>query len=674
MSKKLNKQLQELEQKAKNELFIKQQLQQSKPASQRQAEKFQLPKSDEMLLVKEQEETIEDFNKDLIKLNANEEPVNIPAVYATKQGDIDKELIPVIQDITDVKDEPDFTTRRALMDKLILAGNLIPNTLTADLPANIEYNDMQAQIDSVVNSDINNYRTQQPNANIVLIRNATQIAKDRVNKMFIPIIFNENMRAIMNYRNAWLQNENKKLQQQNQNKLRTYVNRVENQNLYSNIINVNRIPGESDESYAERLDTFRNVPSFKDQQKLQLFQREKSKLRQNLLKITNDINAQQIINIPEITESNILDINKRFPRFEAEIKRNFKGLKLDEFKDYFTDFIGKIENQPMKYETLDMSLGDQLNKTGEDIQEKLDEIEDRLSKTGKPLSPTDPKMWAMDEIEKDAEELKAGLPKRKYDPSQLRNKYRKETLANIAKNKDVLASIGNNSYFLDLLKNPNDNKQLDAFIRKLNPEVLKYRNKLIADGKSKDDAKAEAKIIFGYGIAQRGSEFVEFGKLILDINKLTEQNKLRVLYPNHINVKEIKTTSISQNFEDVIVQLLETNKLNRSLFDTLDKGEQDLLLLLLNRAGLHKFLKDVKSKRDKEIESLSSEKEDEYHMNKLPKSTIDRWDVLKGMIMAGNDNRNLVKEAINIVNTFKSTGHFSESDCNEQIEYLKSLL
>ena len=61
-------------------------------------------------------------------------------------------------------------------------------------------------------------------------------------------------------------------------------------------------------------------------------------------------------------------------------------------------------------------------------------------------------------------------------------------------------------------------------------------------------------------------------------------------------------------------------------------------------------------------------------MNKLPKSTIDRWDVLKGMIMAGNDNRNLVKEAINIVNTFKVTGHCSESDCNMQIEYLKSLL
>ena len=231
-------------------------------------------------------------------------------------------------------------------------------------------------------------------------------------------------------------------------------------------------------------------------------------------------------------------------------------------------------------------------------------------------------------------------------------------------------------YLIDILvNNPTTTSfKINTFQNALNPVVADYRNSLLSKGEKKYDTKLKGSQIFGYGISRKGKEFIDFGNLILDINRLTDQNKLRVLYPNHINLKEIKTTAISQNFENIIVQLLETNKLNRSLFDTLDKGEQDLLLLLLNKAGLHKFLKDVKSKRDKEIESLSSEKEDEYHMNKLPKSTIDRWDVIKGMIMAGNDNRHLVKEGINIVNTFKVTGHCSESDCNMQIEYLKSLL
>ena len=286
-----------------------------------------------------------------------------------------------------------------------------------------------------------------------------------------------------------------------------------------------------------------------------------------------------------------------------------------------------------------------------------------------------PKIWSIDEIEQDAEELKTGLPKRRYDPSQLRNKYRIDTLGKIDASQDVKDSIGNNAYFLDLLKNPTANKQLDAFIRKLNPEVLKYRNKLIADGMSKDDAKTEAKKIFGYGVAQRGSEFVDFGKLILDIKKLTEQNKLRVLYPNHINIKEIKTTAISINFENIITQLLESNRFNNSLFEMLDKGEQDLMILLLQKAGLHIHIKGLKSKRDQEVESLSSEmKQDHYTVNKLPKATLDRWEVVKGSILAGNDNRNLVKEAINIVNTFKATGHCSKQDADEQIEYLKSLL
>ena len=72
--------------------------------------------------------------------------------------------------------------------------------------------------------------------------------------------------------------------------------------------------------------------------------------------------------------------------------------------------------------------------------------------------------------------------------------------------------------------------------------------------------------------------------------------------------------------------------------------------------------------------NLKTKSDSEYIVNKLPKSTLDRWNILKGMIGAGNDNKQLVKEAINICNTFKLTGHYSKSDCDEQIEYLKSLL
>ncbi len=693
MSRKLNKQLQDLEQKTKNELFIKEQNQKAKPASQRLAEKSQMSNLDEMLLVKEQRDTIEDFDTDLIELDATEEPLNIPNEMATKQAFIDNELAPVIRAITDIRDEPDFATRRVSMDNLIAVGNLIPNTLTADVMGNVIYNDMKGQIDSKIQEDFNSYMIKKPTSNQGIVKNSIEA---RVNRLSVPIIYNENMKAIMNYRNAWLQNESNKFNQQNNQKLRKYVNRIENQNLHSNVINVNRSAGESDESYAERLESFRNIPDFVNQQKLQLFQREKSKLRQNLLKITNEVNTQQIINLPEITDVNISNINKSFPRFESEIKRNFKSLKIDEFEDYFKDYISKVENQPMKFETLDMALGDTLNKAGQSINDKLNDIQTELSTINKkPKNTKKPSTaneylqniqqdiqqysttpWELNDVKKDSSYFLKTFGN-DFDKKTEYKKKLNETLKSETARQEGINLIGNDNY--DDLVNYTINKkgqrkQLNILLEKLNPLVLEYRNSVMNSGSSRDEAKALSQRIFGYGIARTGSEFVDFGKLILDINKLTDQNKLRVLYPNHINIKEIKTTAISQNFENIIVQLLESNKFNRSLFDALDKQEQDLLILLLNKAGLHKFLKDVKSKRDVDIDTLKTKSDSEYIVNKLPKSTLDRWNILKGMIGAGNDNKQLVKEAINICNTFKLTGHYSKSDCDEQIEYLKSLL
>ena len=288
------------------------------------------------------------------------------------------------------------------------------------------------------------------------------------------------------------------------------------------------------------------------------------------------------------------------------------------------------------------------------------------------------KYWSLEEVEQDGNALQTGLPLIKNDPSKpkLRTVYKWTTKDNIKKNNDVLDIIGNDAYFNDILNRQNDNMHLDAFIKRLNPVVMKYRNQFIDAGKTKAEAQDESKKVFGYGINHVPTEYIPFGKLILDLPRLQHQNKLRVLYPNHVNIKELRTTAVSQNFESIITQLIETSKFNHSIFEHLNKTEQDLMLLVFEKAGLHQYLKDMRTKRDKEIDNhiMSNNKEEPYHVNKLPKSTIDRWNVVKGSILAGNDNRNLVKEAINIVNTFKATGHVSNQDADEQIEYLKSLL
>ena len=696
---KLSKQLKDLEQKAQNDLFVKEQRRKSKPFEVQQAEKSQLSKNDEKLLIKEEEDNIQDFDPTLIELEPSEEPEDIPTVITTKQTLADTALAPVIKDIVDIKNEANLNKNRIMMNDMIARGNLIPASLLADLYAYVGYNDFQTDINAQTNKDLNDFMIKNPKAKKL---SNEQIIKAKLTRRYIPIIYNYNLQQLMNYRDAWINYQADILKKENKAKLQNYVNRIESQNLYSNVVNVQRLPGESDEAYTQRLDTYRNTPSFVNQQKLQLFQREKNKLKQKLLKLMNEVNAQRVINIPEIDEVNIIDINKNFPRFQSEIRGNFNGLKIDDFLDYFKDFIKKVSGRSFKYETLDSKLEDKLNDARDNINRglssKLEEsreaseninrglISEIASLGAKVAEITEPiklekdtSAWTIEDIKQDVDNLNKLLG---GDKAKIK-KYKAEAITNISKSKEVMALVNGitdkatKDYLIDILvNNPTTTSfKINTFQNALNPVVADYRNSLLSKGEKKYDTKLKGSQIFGYGISRKGKEFIDFGNLILDINRLTDQNKLRVLYPNHINLKEIKTTAISQNFENIIVQLLETNKLNRSLFDTLDKGEQDLLLLLLQKAGLHSFIKDIDTKRDKEItKHLSNSREKEYSVSKIPKSTIDRWDVVKGMIMAGNDNRNLVKEAINIVNTFKSTGHFSESDCNEQIEYLKSLL
>ena len=67
----------------------------------------------------------------------------------------------------------------------------------------------------------------------------------------------------------------------------------------------------------------------------------------------------------------------------------------------------------------------------------------------------------------------------------MRNVYKTTTKDSIKKNKDVLDIMGTDAYFNDIRNRRNDNMHLDAFIKRLNPVVMKYRNQFIDAGKSK---------------------------------------------------------------------------------------------------------------------------------------------------------------------------------------------
>ena len=160
---KLSKQLKDLEQKAQNDLFVKEQRRKSKPFEVQQAEKSQLSKNDEKLLIKEEEDNIQDFDPTLIELEPSEEPEDIPTVITTKQTLADTALAPVIKDIVDIKNEAKLNKKRIMIDDIIARCNLIPASL-AELYAYVGYDDLQTDINTQSNKELNYVMTKKPKA------------------------------------------------------------------------------------------------------------------------------------------------------------------------------------------------------------------------------------------------------------------------------------------------------------------------------------------------------------------------------------------------------------------------------------------------------------------------------------------------------------------------------
>jgi hypothetical protein len=140
--------------------------------------------------------------------------------------------------------------------------------------------------------------------------------------------------------------------------------------------------------------------------------------------------------------------------------------------------------------------------------------------------------------------------------------------------------------------------------------------------------------------------YYAFGKFILQRKLLNDENILLIKYPVSLApVPKIRRTKISDDFKAIINDLLDTQKINIQLQKELNDKEQNLFELLINLSGLKDVLnynrvyKDVK-----------------YYM--------DKFEVLRGSIIAGNDNDEIKKELIDVIDLLsnKSIGKISITD------------
>lgn len=147
--------------------------------------------------------------------------------------------------------------------------------------------------------------------------------------------------------------------------------------------------------------------------------------------------------------------------------------------------------------------------------------------------------------------------------------------------------------------------------------------------------------------------YVSFGKYIIN----TKQLKNNVLLIKSIKslgaVNRLRRTIISDDFKNLIIDLLDTGKINIQLQKQLKTKEIELLELLINISGLTDVLHYSRRERDS----------NDY---------IERLILIQGTLEAGNDSEDVKKEAIDIIKVLSNPiiNKISSSDAEMLINSL----
>jgi len=150
------------------------------------------------------------------------------------------------------------------------------------------------------------------------------------------------------------------------------------------------------------------------------------------------------------------------------------------------------------------------------------------------------------------------------------------------------------------------------------------------------------------------ARYCKFGKFILNHYKLS-QNILLIKYPKSLApFSKIKATVISDNFKNLLTDLIHTNVINIDLQKSLNDSEIKIFDLLIFSANLSSHLNYKKQTRTI----------DDY---------VKRYNLLLSSLKAGDDSIELRDEISNIIKLLnnKNVDKISDDIANELLELLK---
>ena len=136
----------------------------------------------------------------------------------------------------------------------------------------------------------------------------------------------------------------------------------------------------------------------------------------------------------------------------------------------------------------------------------------------------------------------------------------------------------------------------------------------------------------------------QFGKYVINIPQLKERDILNVKFPSLGRIPQFKPTPVSDIMKEFILELLETGKVSNRIYEQIPIEERQLFEKIATGAGI---LNALKLKR-----TISNE----------DKEDNDRFTLLKGEYLAGNNSVALLKELRKLVVKFMSQGKISKHD------------
>jgi hypothetical protein len=157
--------------------------------------------------------------------------------------------------------------------------------------------------------------------------------------------------------------------------------------------------------------------------------------------------------------------------------------------------------------------------------------------------------------------------------------------------------------------------------------------------KMSGDGFISRKIKIGKGIeVQEQPRYKTFGKYIVHIPHLENDNVLNFKFPSMGSIPTLKPVNVDDNFKEFIIDILNTGKVSQRHYDSLTEPEKAHFNKIIKGAGLTNSLQ---FKTDSKIDE---------------KKDIKRLDVLLGEINAGNDNDKLRKECKELIKKCVNNG------------------